>query len=151
MKKPRKNKFDFRDEIPYAVINWLILAWFVIAIFSSFAVVPEDSRLKPFIEIGSIALLISISILIFILCFRGTRLSFLINPRTDSDGWVMRTQNKLKVMAKRLAYNYPELIKRIHLKDSTFRVKIVKRYKYHENPITIDEVESYSEKIKNAL
>jgi hypothetical protein len=135
--KNQKKKYDYRKDIPIAVFNWMLLAWVLL-----FLVLQAGWEVMPDYYNKLVLAVLLISLAWFgALCFKGTRARFMINPRTDSFGWVMRTGKTLKYAVKRLARNYPILIRRIRLKDSTYKVTITKKYKYHPNPMSVEEVE----------
>lgn len=135
--KNQKKKYDYRKDIPWAVFNWMLLAWVLL-----FLVLQASWEVMPDYYIKLVLAVLLISLAWFgVLCFKGTRARFIVNPRTDSYGWVMRTGKKLKYAAKRLARSYPILVRKIKLKDSTFKVTITKKYKYHPNPTSVEEVE----------
>ena len=37
--------------------------------------------------------------------------------------------------------SYPTFVKKIKLKDSTYKVTVTKKYKYHPNPTSVEEIE----------
>ena len=135
--KKRKKQFDYRDEVPYVLLSWMTLLWFILYLAGEYLFNNISETL------GSVCfILIFVSaVVIAILAFKGTSIKFWFNPNTDSEGWVFRTHNKMKTMAKKLRNNYPEIVKKIRLKDTLYKVKITKKYRYHPNPMSIEEMD----------
>jgi len=135
--KDQHVKENYNKELPPTLFNWILLVWFIL-LFVWDGVLSRKSG--PAYLIITIPIVLS-AIGFILLALKGTNARFYFNPRTDSDGWVMRTGQTLKFAAKRLAQNYPRIIKKVRLKDSTFKVTVTKKYKYNPNPISIEEVD----------
>jgi hypothetical protein len=135
MKKKSPRKYDPRQDYPVALFNWMILLWFTLFMAAEYL----GSRFDPSLRLLCYALVLLSALFMCNLALKGTRLQYYFNPRTDPYGWVMRTGSKMKTLAKKLRYNYPQIIKMIRLKDTLYKVRITRKYRYHPNPITIEE------------
>ena len=136
MKNNRK-KFEYEKEIPFVLLNWLALGWLTVYILLDY----YQESFPPYIEVTLIVCLVVLLLLFAKMCFKGTRARFIVSSTTDSNGWIVRTGKKINYAARKLARSYPILVKTIKLKDSTFKVKITKKYKYHPNPTSVEEVD----------
>ena len=136
MKSPKK-QYDYRKEIPWAVLNWMFLGWVLL-----FLILEATWEILPVFYLNLLRALMIMSFLFLgLLFFKGTRWRFILSSKTDSHGWIIRTGKKLKSAARKLAINYPTLVKTIKLKDSTYKVTVTKKYKYHQNPTSVEEID----------
>lgn len=135
--KDRKKKYDYRNDIPWAVFNWMLLVWVIL-----FLVLQAGWEVMPVYYNVFIHAVLLLSLAWFgLLCLKGTRMRFILSPRTDSHGWIIRTGRTLKYAARKLMRSYPTFVKKIKLKDSTYKVTVTKKYKYHPNPTSVEEIE----------